>query len=136
MVNNQMCFFTFSASKASAELHKLSDESAVVSKLQATEALVRQQADEKKKLVDKLAYYKSLLEAAGLLPTSPPVEKATSVENLSLANSSAADQSQSRRVSGWPMIMLVCLFFFGFLVNIFLLCFIGLCWITVCVSVP
>ena len=103
----------------------------MVSKLQATEALVRQQADEKKKLVDKLAYYKSLLEAAGLLPTSPPVEKATSVENLSLANSSAADQSQSRRVSGWPMIMLVCLFFFGFLVNIFLLCFIGLCWIKI-----
>ena len=130
-----MFFFTFSASKASAELHQLSDESAVVNKLQATEALVRQQADEKKKLVNKLAYYKSLLEAAGLLPTSPPVEKATSVENLSLANSSTADQSQSRRVSGWPMIMLVCLDFFGFLVNMFLLCFIGLCWITVCVSV-
>ena len=120
MVSNQKCFFfTFSASKASAELHKLSDESAVVSKLQATEALVRQQADEKKKLVDKLAHYKSLLEAAGLLPTSPPVEKATSVENLSLANSSTADQSQSRRVSSWPMIMLVCLFFVAFLLTYF-----------------
>ena len=91
----------------------------MVSKLQATEALVRQQADEKKKLVDKLAYYKSLLEAAGLLPTSPPVENATSAENLSLANSSTADQSQSRRVSSWPMIMLGCLVFLAFLLTYF-----------------
>lgn len=90
--------YVLTASKAAAEVHKLSEESAVVSKLQATEALVRQQADEKKKLIDKLAYYKSLLEAAGLLPPSPPVERAASVENLSLANSYSADQSQNRRV--------------------------------------
>ena len=85
-----------SASKTKAELHKLSDESAIVSKLQSTEALVRQQADEKKRLMEKLAYYKSLLEAAGLLPPSPPLHRGSSVENLSRVETEGT--STNRRV--------------------------------------
>lgn len=50
----------------------MSDESAVVGRLQATEALVRQQAEEKRRLQEQLAYYRQLLEAAGLLPKSSP----------------------------------------------------------------
>ena len=59
------------ASKVRSELNRLSDESAVVTKLLSTEALVRQQADEKKSLEAELEYYKGLLAAAGLLPSSP-----------------------------------------------------------------
>lgn len=47
---------------------KVKDGSALVSKLEATEILVRQQAEEKKELQQLVAYYRSLLEAAGLLP--------------------------------------------------------------------
>lgn len=60
--------FAFPASKARAELLRLKDESTLASKLEATETLVRQQADEKKELLQLVAYYKSLLEAAGMLP--------------------------------------------------------------------
>lgn len=61
-----LCFS--SASKARAELHLLHDESATAAKLKATENLVRQQADEKRQLIDQLNQYKQMLQAAGLLP--------------------------------------------------------------------
>ncbi|XP_067950613.1 putative leucine-rich repeat-containing protein DDB_G0290503 [Watersipora subatra] len=86
------------ASKSKAELHKLSDESAVVSKLQATEALVRQQAEEKKRLLEQLAYYKSLLEAAGLLP-KPPMMRYSSVGNLGQQTEREEERHVSKRAS-------------------------------------
>ena len=85
-----------------AELHKLSDESAVVSKLQSTEALVRQQAEEKKRLLEQLAYYKGLLEAAGLLPRTPRERerRRSSVGDLSsVGRCEKAEQATAKRVS-------------------------------------
>jgi len=58
------------ASKVRSELNRLSDESTVVTKLLLTEALVRQQADDKKSLEAELEYCKGLLAAAGLPPSS------------------------------------------------------------------
>jgi len=68
------------ASKVRSELNRLSDESAVITKLLSTEALVRQQADEKKSLEAELEYYKGLLAAAGLLPSSPFARRDSAAE--------------------------------------------------------
>lgn len=56
---------------------------------------MRQQAEEKKRLLEQLAYYKSLLEAAGLLPSLPPVHRVSSTGDLTAQE----DRVEWKRVS-------------------------------------